>query len=226
MKTEKKIEAIKLRKEGKSVRGISKLLNIPRSTISLWVRSIPLTNEQLEVLKKNYKVGNEMGRNLLIEKRTNERISYQLEGEKLSSDTDYVKGCMLYWAEGSKNKNVSQLGNTDPHLIREWVKFLKKFYPSFIKKIAMYIHYHNGNELEIKSYWLDILNLKESDVRFVKVRPNHDKRVRTGHKKAIHKYGMCTIEICNTRLVQNIYGAIQKSCLFKRDHWLTGLDKK
>lgn len=43
---ELKPKAVELRKEGTSIREIEKLLSIPRSTLSGWLKNIKLTTEQ------------------------------------------------------------------------------------------------------------------------------------------------------------------------------------
>ncbi len=53
---EKKLEkekAIELRKEGRSVRSIAKILKVSKSSVSIWVRDIVITIEQRKVLDEN-----------------------------------------------------------------------------------------------------------------------------------------------------------------------------
>jgi len=47
----------KLRKNGWSIKAIEKRLKVSRSSVSLWVRDIKLTKEQLEKLYLNKKTG-------------------------------------------------------------------------------------------------------------------------------------------------------------------------
>ena len=56
MKTEKRKQARRLRKEGKSVREITKILNVSKGSISRWVRDISLTSKQVERLNKRHKL--------------------------------------------------------------------------------------------------------------------------------------------------------------------------
>ena len=54
-KLELKLEAQKLRNNGLSVKEIQNKLGVSRSSVSLWIRGIKLTKEQLERLYLNKK---------------------------------------------------------------------------------------------------------------------------------------------------------------------------
>ena len=57
-----RLKARGMRKAGKSVRDIARQLNVSKSSISLWVRDIILTVEQLEKLQNRLIKGRELGR--------------------------------------------------------------------------------------------------------------------------------------------------------------------
>ncbi len=61
-KTQQKIKARELRRKGVSVKTIATELGVAKSTVSLWVRDIILTVEQLEKIRRNWIVGTELGR--------------------------------------------------------------------------------------------------------------------------------------------------------------------
>ena len=50
-KFKERIQARKLRKDGKSVKEIAQSLNVSKGTVSLWVRDIILSVKQLERIK-------------------------------------------------------------------------------------------------------------------------------------------------------------------------------
>lgn len=41
----------------------------------------------------------------------------------------HVAGCMLYWGEGNKGKNDLAITNSDPDLLRLFLRFLRECYP-------------------------------------------------------------------------------------------------
>ncbi|MFH1413589.1 MAG: helix-turn-helix domain-containing protein [Candidatus Omnitrophota bacterium] len=51
MKAEKIREAKELRRRGWSVRAIAQRIHCSKSSVSIWVRGIPLTTQQIERLK-------------------------------------------------------------------------------------------------------------------------------------------------------------------------------
>ena len=61
-KSIQRIKAREMRSRGESVIGISRELNISKSTASLWVRDLILSVEQLERLRGNSIKGAELGR--------------------------------------------------------------------------------------------------------------------------------------------------------------------
>ena len=52
-----KPKAVALRREGNSIGSIENMLGIPRSTLSGWFRSVPLTKKQQNNLKKRWEQG-------------------------------------------------------------------------------------------------------------------------------------------------------------------------
>src|SRR5579859_1824838 len=102
-----KIEARKLRKKGESVRSISKKLIISKSSVSIWVRDIILSIEQLENLRKSQIKGGERGRiigSLMQKHRRMDLIEkYKKEGvnelQKVSEKELKMIFLALYWAE-------------------------------------------------------------------------------------------------------------------------------
>ena len=74
MKKDKKEEAIKLRKEGLSLNKISEELKVAKSSVSLWVRNVELSEQQIEYLeKKGHNHESLLYKNNEIEKRNSRR---------------------------------------------------------------------------------------------------------------------------------------------------------
>ena len=71
---------------------------------------------------------------------------------------------------------------------------------------------------EIEQYWLDLLRLPRSCLRKSTV----NRYSKYSQKKRRNKlpYGTCRLSVCDTRLVQHIYGAIQEYGGFEREEWL------
>ena len=128
---------------------------------------------------------------------------------------------MLYWAEGSKSRNVAVLTNSDPDLLRHFLEFLRSCYEVPGSKIALSVNCHLGNGLlldEIEAWWLARLDLSASSLRKATVnRPSGASALRRGH---VLPYGTARIAVYDTRIVQGIYGAIQEYAGIERPEWL------
>ena len=63
-----KLEAVRLRKTGKSIRSIAKILSLPPRTVSSWCKNIELTQEQKKILETNAKNPYYAGRGIYLNK--------------------------------------------------------------------------------------------------------------------------------------------------------------
>lgn len=233
MKKEQKELAIKLRKEGLSIREITKHVGVSKGSVSLWVKDIKLTPEQKDILYENEKNNriefakrshsNLFGNSYVRDKFIGVRKRYQDEGriKAIKKEWLHTVGCMLYWAEGSKNRNMVQIANSDPFLLKLFVKFLIEIFEIPAEKIIVSINVHLNNGLEkeqIEEYWLGVLNLPLSSLR--KTILNNYSHFSQRKKIGKLPYGTCRVVVCRTDIVQRIYGAIQEFGEFNREEWL------
>jgi hypothetical protein len=128
-----------------------------------------------------------------------------------------MAGCMLYWAEGSKNRNLVKLANSDVQLVRFFARFLRESMgvkrADFVLRLNVYTN--NGLSVsEIERFWLDALELPRSCLR--KHTLNHTPTSSSGKSTTRLPYGVCTIGVArSTWLLQHIYGAIQEYAAFE-----------
>lgn len=130
-----------------------------------------------------------------------------------------MTGCLLHWAEGSKNRNVARLTNSDPDLLRIYVDFLRNCYDVPSARVTLTGNFHLGNGLsldEIHAYWLATLDLPASSLRKPAVVPPSPDPL----KRRRLPYGTVSVAVCSTFVVQSIYGAIQEYGGFERPEWL------
>jgi hypothetical protein len=129
---------------------------------------------------------------------------------------------MLFWAEGSKNRNTVCLTNSDPHLVRFFIAFLRRSFgvPSNDFTVRLHVYLGNGLELEeIEDFWLACLELPRSALR--KHAINALPTSSSGRKKNKLPYGVCTLRVQrSTWIVQHIFGAIQEYGDFEQPAWL------
>jgi hypothetical protein len=129
---------------------------------------------------------------------------------------------MLYWAEGSKNRNVVALANGDVDLVRFFCFFLRKEFALEPEDLRVTLNFYTGNGLsqeEIESYWLGALELPRTCLR----KPTVDQFPKSSKRKrgARLPYGVCRLSAKrSTYIVQHIFGAIQQYGGFDAPSWL------
>lgn len=217
----KKLEARRLREQGLSLSSIAAKVGVSKSSVSLWVRDIELTDEQSSKLLKRGEQYQE-GIRQWQKNRKKKRSHYQEIGRQKARDGDarFMAGCMLYWAEGAKARNSIVFANTDVDMIVFFVAFLRDYYkvPDALLKVRIncYLTGHITRE-DVEDYWLDKLRLTRGCLR--KTQVNTPPKSSKGLKAGKHPYGVCTICVDRTALVQSIYGAIQEFIGVNKPEW-------
>lgn len=151
------------------------------------------------------------------------RAACQADGRATARGGDplHLAGCMLYWAEGAKGRNAIQFTNSDPHMLVLFRRFLAEALGVDRDRICLKINVYTGNGLtiaQIERYWLDLLDLPDSSVR--KHAINQKPTSSSGRAKNKLPYGVCTLSVHNTWMLQHIYGAIQEYSSFNEPAWL------
>jgi predicted transcriptional regulator len=226
MKTKEKEQARTLRQEGKSVREIADLLNVSRSSVSLWVRDIELTEGQKQKLLERNPAYNPQirGKNRNNQKWRDIRQKWQEEGRLKAREGEslFLSGCMLYWAEGNKGRNNFGFTNTDINMMRFFLNFLKSCFEIKDEDVRIKIICYTDSGLtaeEIENFWLKNLILPKGCLLKGIVNP----RPKTSQGKRKSKYGVCILRLTNgraTEVVQKIYGGIQEYACFDNLNWL------
>jgi len=124
---------------------------------------------------------------------------------------------MLYWAEGSKGRNNIMFANSDPEMMKLFIRFLREELQIQEKDFIIVLHCHTHDTAEwerITHYWLGILGLTQRNMRNINVKQGSNSR-----KNRLHN-GICTLRVYSTELTMHIYGAIQEYGGFKRPEWL------
>ena len=225
MKPAERLEARRLRSEaGASIKDIAARLGVSVSSVSVWVRDIELSAAQVAALAEcNPAINRQLsGTAKWSEVCRDRRRRWQEDGRAHArrGDALHIAGCMLFWAEGSKLRNVAALTNADPDLLRTFRRFLAKCYDVPDERLAFSVNCFLGNGVslaEIEAYWLDTLELPATSLRASIVnRPSSASR-RRGRTLV---YGTGRLSVASTAVVQSIYGAIQEYAMLDRPEWL------
>ena len=168
-----KNQALKLRKGGKSIYEIARVLKLNHTTVSTWCKDILLSQAIRNKIDKNGKLKARSGMLLYTEKlrekrlqgiRLNMREGARIVGSVYERDLLMV-GLGLYLGEGYKYEN-SELGftNSNPHIIKFYIKWLGLFgvnKEDLICRLTInevfrdYVH-------QVKKFWIKNLKVKDS----------------------------------------------------------------
>lgn len=166
LKKEKE-QAIKFRKEGMSYSQIKKRLHVSKSTLSIWLKDMPLSKARLNELQRNEVVIEKI--RIAKQKKREQRLQEVFEkvsGDigKLSKREFFIAGFFLYWAEGGKTERYSiSLSNTDPNMIRAYIQWLELLRVSK-DKIRIRLHlYTDMDELSEVNYWSKIIAIPKKN---------------------------------------------------------------
>jgi hypothetical protein len=217
-------QARQLRSEGMSVKDIAKTLGVTKSSVSLWVRDIALTDEQHAALRSKYHHYETRikGSQANYQKGLQQRIAYQEEGRAKARENDplHLAGCMLYWAEEAKARDNLKMVNSDLHMLQFYVRFLRESLLVTDKEIVVRINCYTNNGLtveQIEDYWLNVLHLTRISLRKTIVNNQPTSSKQRGRKLI---YGVCALSVHQTRLVQHVLGAIQEYTGIDKPEWL------
>lgn len=163
MKAKEIKKARNLRLQGFSVREIAQKIQCAKSSVSGWVRDIPLTSEQIEHLKSNQdkgraKAANHPNSSKFRWARIRQQIIDSAKKEvpqRCSSENLRLIGAALYWAEGyTASTHSFVFANSDADMIKLMMKFLTKIYKIPIYRLRGRVNIHPHLDIkEAEKYW-------------------------------------------------------------------------
>ena|SRR3990167_2592473 len=185
MKLDLKIQAIGLRKQGKTYSEIQAEIGpVSKNSLSRWLRPIELTAKQkTRITEKSLTlghIGRMKGSERNHEKRL-ERLARIHSGAKMNfpvlcKNSSFLPGLVLYLAEGSKKTERFEFMNSDPYLIAlisQWITKFGGLEPSDIR-YRLYIHKVYANE-DCEKFWVEFLGLMPEQL------------LKTIYKPTLHK---------------------------------------
>ncbi len=221
VQTTKKDAAIKLRLQGKSYGEILKILNIPsKGTLNAWFKNLELSKAAKEKLQDKMDLARERGLFKFNEERTkkvqneNKEITQQFfdQVKEIPLKDFALIGAALYWAEGrtrekdGKHPPVS-FSNSDPEMIKIFMKYLRKIFIVKEDKIKYEIQTHpNISEAEAKRFWSKIV---ETEINNFAVYNRISKAGQFVRPANFLPYGTLHIRISDRKLFYRIKGYIK-----------------
>lgn len=171
-KSAQKLKAINLRRKGLGINEIARKINISKRTICRWCTDIKLTKTQEDKLWQRAKAKNKQNFKLYCERRKNKtQLKIKKLREKgikeigqLSEKELFLAGVALYWAEGFKKDTRLGFANSDPTMIKFFLKWLKncKITKGQIRlRLGLNIN-HKDRVEELENYWSKITSVPKS----------------------------------------------------------------
>lgn len=207
-------KAIQLRFKGATYGQIKKALGVTKSTLSDWLRNLPLTEKQLELLSYSRLKSREVARERYRNTRKGQKLArlkyiYQKQRKELlplSEKELFLAGTFLYWGEGTKMHGRISISNTDPRVMKfvlYWMVYSLKIPAGKIK-----VHLHLYNDMDFKqsiNFWSEILGLPKSQFR----KPYIKKTNREGLTHKGFGYGTCKLYVYSVTLSERVAMAIK-----------------
>lgn len=197
---------IQLRKLGLSYNQIKLQVRVSKSTLSRWLKDLPLSKEQIDLLRGKNHQRIERYRESMKKRRETRLNQVYLESRKqllpLSKKELLMAGLFLYLGEGNKGlKNAVSVNNTDPAVMKFYYYWLKKILKIPGDKIRVYMHlYKDMNIEEELNYWSKWLKIPRSQF----IRPYIKESLRSSIQQKGYGHGTCALVVHDTRLKERI----------------------
>ncbi len=174
-------KALHLRMRGLSYNEIKKELSVSKSTLSLWLHDVVLSEKAHKRL--DHKMKSEGTKKLILlnklqthkaEQRAREvRALAKKKIPTLTKRDLLIIGAVLYWAEGYKRlriingkermSHIISFVNSDPAMIKAFLRFLHEILAIPFDQIYLTMRlYPHINEENARKYWMNITKLPHS----------------------------------------------------------------
>ncbi|MFM2381973.1 MAG: hypothetical protein RLZZ76_740 [Candidatus Parcubacteria bacterium] len=199
-----KAKAVALRKKGLSYNDILKQVPVAKSSLSLWLKDLPLTKSEKKVLKKrldtNISIGRIRAGAVLHQNKLNRDQLLLTEAknffEKHKNNTLFHTGVALYWAEGAKRNEQFLFMNSDETMIKTMLIWLETFteYTRFELGYRLFIHHPFARD-DWEHWWQNYLGVSNKQFKKtilkptslgVKKRPNYKGCLRVEVPRSTH----------------------------------------
>jgi hypothetical protein len=169
MKIKEKQKVIILRKEGYSLKEIKDIVPVSKSTISLWIKDVPMNGAAQKRLASRYTYGQIRSQEVIKEKTIEknrvigEKVKNTLNGISFNKKQQKVLCAMIYWCEGNKGiRDLVFFTNSDPSLIKTFLHLFRSSFDVSEDKFRVCMHLHSyHNESEQKDFWSKVTNISK-----------------------------------------------------------------
>jgi len=153
-----------MRSKGKSYTEIKNKIKVSKSTLSVWLRDMPLSEERMRAVRdlnprriENFRATMQLKREKRLE------IAYQKVAQDLgalSSRDIFLAGFFLYWGEGTKSmRGRVAISNTDPAVVTFFLRWIECLgVPQSQVKIKLHVYMDMDAKKEM-TFWAEKLQI-------------------------------------------------------------------
>jgi len=195
---------------------IRKKLKVPKSTLSYWLHDFPLSEGKiLELRRRGWRKGEASRERFRATMRKRRELRFEehyLRQRKALANLPrvaiYIAGLMLYLGEGDKRNDYRiALANTDPWIIKFFIKWLGNFLDIPKTKLRIQLHLYENMRLEQeKKFWQNELQLPRS--QFYKPEIRRLRKSSFSYKES-NRHGTCSIFVSGVEKKREIMAAIR-----------------
>ncbi len=219
-KSLEKAKAVQMRRRGMSVKEIAKALNIGRSTASVWLRDVVLTQAQKDRLfERMVKAGHRgrmRGAQMNREKKQQRIRAAQTKAveqiPKLTARDVYMLGLGLYWGEGTKAQSSAlSFVNSDPRAIDMAMRWFADSFGVSRDRFCPRIFInetHRSREAVLLDFWSKRLDLPKEQFAKTVFLKRENKKIYENHEVY---YGILALRVSKgTNLRHEILASLER----------------
>ena len=216
-KIQEKQQAILLRKQGKTYSEILSVIPVAKSTLSIWLQSVNLSKKQKQRITEKKLIsaqkGGDIKRKQRVERQNEILLKSKADISNISEHELFLIGIILYWAEGSKEKEYHpgspfQFSNMDPKIIQIMIVWLLRVCKINKNMLIFNIFLHQSHKdrvEEVMGYWAQITGFSKDSFSTIYWKKN---KIKTNRKNIKEKYhGVLKIKVRESSgLVRSLAG--------------------
>jgi hypothetical protein len=219
--------ALRLRMQGRSYSEIRKEIKVAKSTLSLWLKNIVISDSAKMRLKNREREGSVRG----LIKRNKRQTHLAIQRARVAQETGMhaiqasiqksdlcVIGAVLYWAEGYKRLVIRDgrertghaisFVNADPQMVRTFVSFLTHSLQIPKERIRLIMRlYPHINEEKAKRFWSRVTALPSSAFNKSSFLISSSSKNKRPYSRL--PYGTLQVSVNNTEKFHYLLGLIE-----------------
>ena len=189
----KYFKAKEFRKKGYSLKEISTKLHVSKSTASVWLRDVKISEEGMKRIEKRKGVGRLKSRETKRLKRERRVTQLRedardfLEDVKLDKKTVRLLCALLFHCEGGKDTRAGiTFINSDPSLMKTFLTLLRNSFEIDEKRFRALIHLHDYHSSRKQLlFWSKVTRIPPAQFLKPYRKPHTGKRVKDGYQGCV-----------------------------------------